>query len=835
MLLAAFIPFLAFLGMAFKWPLLTQGNPALPHMQALTASGLLIGAIGISLMDHGAEERAWRRAASSACGLLLILLGATVIAEYALQIDLGIDWRTVPLYPTALHPFPGRPSPQSAFNFFLLGISILLQRPRSISPYWFQAAALLAAANAMLSSLGYLFSPIAYFGFPMYEPATGIAINTSVSFVLLSYALLSSRPKDGIMSVVTGDTATGGIARRTVISALLAPPLLGMATHAGVTFGWYDIPAQASIFTVLLVALILRSTWAAIRRANSEEVRALEAYSELAESRARLDLALRGASLGAWDWDIPSGRVSFNERWAEMRGYQLSELEPHLRTWTGSTHPGDLAAAQKQLDRIWAGETDEYEAEFRTATKDGRWIWVLDRGRVFERDQHGKPLRMAGTELDITERKRAEQAILRSERSQAFLAEAGAVLGSTLNPEKVLRLSAGLAARELCDFAFVYLISPRGELLRLHGQSHDPAKQEACDRYCQHPIRFSQRVAHQLFVEGRSVLLPSIEPRFFEEFKDEPERLEAIRGLAPESLIAVPLESGERMLGVMALVSSDSARRLGPDELKVAEELAYRTAISMEKGELYQEARRAIKTRDEILAIVSHDLKNPLSVLAMVAQILRMPAEITSAQLAQFGQRMQRSIDQAQMLIGDLLDFGRIQGGTFSVSTKCQEPTTLVQQSVELVQAQAEAKNQTLEVKIAPGLPPIECEPKRVQQVLVNLLGNAVKFTPEGGKIVVSAAPVSEGVLFSVEDSGPGIPKENLERVFDRYWQAAETRWLGTGLGLSIAKGIVQAHHGRIWAESEAGQGARFRFFIPLAKADQAEEAPPFAAEPRAV
>ena len=166
-------------------------------------------------------------------------------------------------------------------------------------------------------------------------------------------------------------------------------------------------------------------------------------------------------------------------------------------------------------------------------------------------------------------------------------------------------------------------------------------------------------------------------------------------------------------------------------------------------------------------------------------------------------------------LIGDLLDFARIQSGTFSVVKHACSLLPLIMTLIDGTRVQAEVKQQTLEVDVPPNLPKVVIDAQRIGQVIANLLGNAVKFTPEGGKIRLSARHTAATVIVSVSDTGPGIAPEDLSKVFDRFWQGQRAKYIGSGLGLSIAKGIVDAHGGAIWAESKVPHGSSFSFTLP--------------------
>ena len=229
-------------------------------------------------------------------------------------------------------------------------------------------------------------------------------------------------------------------------------------------------------------------------------------------------------------------------------------------------------------------------------------------------------------------------------------------------------------------------------------------------------------------------------------------------------------------------------------------------------------AEWANEQKEQLLWTVSHDLKNPLhSLMLNVALIERsLPAE-SVRKAGGVLSAMRRSLERMNHLISDLLAIAKLESGTITLDIKRHSAAELLRDVCELLQPIAMEKNVQLELQ--PDRPEdciVLCDRERLLQVLSNLVGNAVKFTPEHGFVRLSAEPRAGDTCFAVSDTGPGIPKENLTSIFDRFWQARQTQRHGTGLGLSIAKGIVEAHGGRIWAESEPGEGSTFRFTLPV-------------------
>jgi PAS domain S-box-containing protein len=252
-----------------------------------------------------------------------------------------------------------------------------------------------------------------------------------------------------------------------------------------------------------------------------------------------------------------------------------------------------------------------------------------------------------------------------------------------------------------------------------------------------------------------------------------------------------------------------------------AEDITERKRAEEEREELLERERRArseteaaLQTRDRVLRIVSHDLKNPLHTIGMTAELLEMlPSEKRAQQIG----ILKRTVQRAQQLVFDLLDAARLQSDRpLAVEPEPMETAPVLGEAVEAFSLQVQQKNLRLEERLAEGAEMVMADRRRVLQVLTNLLGNAVKFTPEGGLIRVEAEPHGpDAVEFSVADSGPGIAPEVIPYIFEPFTQAKDGATLGTGLGLSIAKGIVEAHGGKISVESAPGSGTTFRFTLP--------------------
>ena len=225
--------------------------------------------------------------------------------------------------------------------------------------------------------------------------------------------------------------------------------------------------------------------------------------------------------------------------------------------------------------------------------------------------------------------------------------------------------------------------------------------------------------------------------------------------------------------------------------------------------------RTAIRSRDDLLATVSHDLRGPLASITMAVEVLRMIGVADGSR--QLG-AIERSAIRMEQLLRDLLDMASIESGHLSVEPAPCVVGAIVEEAVESIKSQAAAKGLELDTELTAPSIPIHCDRGRVLQVFSNLLGNAVKFTPAKGRISIRAGSRDDRfVEFAISDTGPGIDADQLPFIFDRFWQAKATAKAGTGLGLAICKGIIQQHGGSIWAESQLGAGTTFYFTLPIA------------------
>ena len=285
-------------------------------------------------------------------------------------------------------------------------------------------------------------------------------------------------------------------------------------------------------------------------------------------------------------------------------------------------------------------------------------------------------------------------------------------------------------------------------------------------------------------------------------------------------VLVTPLIAEKDILGALVLLnSSESGRHFRQGDVVRARTLGDLTSLALRRVRLMEQEREAkekaeaaVRVRDETLGIVSHDLRNPLTKIALSADLL---AAAPPEEHAELIETVRSSARQMQRLIQDLLDVARMESGRLTVSQELIDPGPLAREMCESNAPIAAQKNQKIACDIEGPLPKICGDRDRLVQVFGNLISNAIKFTPERGVITIEADASPEFVEFVVRDTGPGIPEADLKHVFTPYWQAKKTAHMGAGLGLAIVRGIVEAHRGEMWAANAPGGGAVFRFRIP--------------------
>ena len=420
-------------------------------------------------------------------------------------------------------------------------------------------------------------------------------------------------------------------------------------------------------------------------------------------------------------------------------------------------------------------------------------------------------------ERETNEAQRAREAAEREERRTAFLAAAGQELAKSLDYEQTIASLARLIVPNLAEMCVVDMAEEEGVLRRAAVAHRNPEDEATFAADVGIALREVPDALVRIMQTGEPALVGSSSALYA-----------YITGQADgagRTLIFLPLVSRGQTIGVAAAISPMNNPFTAAD-VSLFSELARRASLSIDNARLYLDSQQAVRAREEVLAIVSHDLRNPLSAVILGASMLQMSQTLADEDREQL-ETIEASAKRMNRLIADLLDVTRLEGGKrLPIEPSSVQVSKLLHEADDLFRAQAAVASVTIEYQVEDDLPPVYADHHRVMQVLSNLIGNSLKFTPPAGRITVSANRHDGMVRFRIADTGPGIPHEHLSDIFSPYWQAKRTERLGAGLGLPIAKGIVEAHGGRIWAESDQGEGTQFYFTLPIDREWTADQEP---------
>lgn len=410
---------------------------------------------------------------------------------------------------------------------------------------------------------------------------------------------------------------------------------------------------------------------------------------------------------------------------------------------------------------------------------------------------------------DISARKKFEQ-------RQEFLARAGERLASAFGSGEVLDAVAALAVPAVADGCILENRSDDG--FRAGAVCHaDPAIDETLRKITRAGMR-KPPAAHplaEILSSRKPVLLQSDAANRIAAASATQTYQEGIRAMNPQSALFLPLIARGQLIGVLSLFRAN--RGFDVDDLGFAEDLGRLAALALDNSQLLEAVRGSLRARDEIVGVVSHDLRNPVAAVKMLSRAVLNSAEDASGATKENLALIADAAEQMDALIRDLLDVTRLDVGKLVLAREPIDASSLLTEALRTLRPLVADKKIGLDVAVESDLPKVSADNERIEQVISNLVGNALKFTPAGGKIRIGAQHEDGQVVFSVADTGSGIPEDQLSKVFDRYWQSTRTDRQGAGLGLAIAKGIIEGHGGEIWIESKPGQGTKVQFSLPVA------------------
>jgi signal transduction histidine kinase len=452
--------------------------------------------------------------------------------------------------------------------------------------------------------------------------------------------------------------------------------------------------------------------------------------------------------------------------------------------------------------------------------------------RVMESEWDGAPALIASLR-DITERKLVEENARRLVREQTgreaaeaaaqtlrFLADATTTLASSLDYATTLSALAQLCVGRIADWSVVYGLDESGVPHRL-AVAHCDAEKEHLARQLQsipiatvapHPVldvlrTRTPKIVHAVSDETLATMTPTVRER------------ELARALGVSSFLIVPVIARGDPLGAIALVASTPDRHFDDDDVTLATDIAGRAALALDNARLYGHAQNANQAKTDFLAIVSHDLRTPLTAIVGYADLLDdgipvpLPAESRHSV-----QRIRTSARHLMYLLDELLVFARLDGGSETAHLATCELQTVVREVAAVMERLAQERGLEFRLSLPPEPLDVETDADKLRQVLLNLAGNAVKYTAHGSVEIAVRLESEDGILISVCDTGPGIAPEHVEHIFEPFWQVDRTQRSqggGTGLGLSVVRRMLDLLGGSVRVESALGKGSSFVVRLP--------------------
>ncbi len=495
------------------------------------------------------------------------------------------------------------------------------------------------------------------------------------------------------------------------------------------------------------------------------------------QAQERLAMASKAAGIGVWDWNLATDETTFSDTFYTMLGYEPGELPMCLQTWVDLVHPDDLESAVADIQKHRDGATELYVNEHRLRTKQGEWLWIRDVGEIVERDAHGIPLRMVGVHLSIQDEVEASARLAGQRRELQAIIDA--IPG------------------------FVYYKDDKNIILDCNKSAAD------------------------------SIGLPreEIRNRATEDFfpaEDAAAYLEDDRAV---------LESGEPRIGIVETYETGGSERLHIRTDKIPIEgptgkLDRLVAIATDISELTrakEEAEAASLAKSDFLANMSHEIRTPMTAILGYADLLTGEDEIAldREKSAELAGSIRSNATHLLTIINDILDVSKIEAGQMVVESIETDPVRVINEVAALVRPRAEGKGLTLDVHYDTAIPEsIHTDPTRLRQILLNLTGNAIKFTEVGGVTIRVSFDSETGCMqLSVCDTGIGMTPDQLAKIseFNAFVQADTTttrRFGGSGLGLRISNALAHMLGGGLTIESRPGSGSTFAVTVPAGALD---------------
>lgn len=817
-LLTFWIGAAALFGWILDNPYLKRIHPSLVTMKANTSVCLMLVALSVLLVQDRFASK-WRHRIVQVCASIVGAVGLLTLTQHVFGWNLGIDQMLFRESAAEAGPsFPGRMGVAASLDFFLLGVAFWTIDARS--QRWFRIsnnAVLLVIAITLLVFLYY------FYGIETFEPVVSyftIALHTTVALLSIATAILLARPERGVITTLLGDSP-GAIVARRMWPALLIVVLLGWIRNIARDLGLFSAGFSQALFVLAILLLFVGLIWWTAASLNRTDRERRLADLALRHSEARLIALLEQLPVGIGLTDREGRFLVSNLLLKNFIGDRLSSLDPVLRArWSAWDEDGRLLdPSYWPSSRALRGESVSPGVEMLYSGDDGRQIWTRVLSVPF-RDQTDEVAGVIVVVQNIDEQRRAENRL-------DVLFRVSELIRTLHHPDELSYEVAKIVGTHLDVRRCLFNETDVDRDLEL-------VHRDYCDRADsvagEHRVSEYSSITSAEMMRGDTVV--NVDSKIDSRTAADYERCYKPNG--ERAYIAVPLMREGRW--VASLWASDhKPRHWSKEEVALLQTVAERTWTAIEKlraeaereqllqreKEARDAAEKANQLKDEFLATLSHELRNPLNVILGYSELLlRMPEVERSQRLAQMAEALKRNAQSQSQLINDLLDLSRLQRGKISLNQETVSLAAIIENAVETVRADASSKGINIGLDFGDQLLLVDGDRLRLQQIAWNVLNNAVKFTPHGGSIDVALRSEHDSAVLVITDTGQGIDPAFLPHVFEMFRQADGSnsrRHGGLGIGLALVRQLVQLHGGTINAESSgANKGSRFTIRLPL-------------------
>jgi PAS domain S-box-containing protein len=418
---------------------------------------------------------------------------------------------------------------------------------------------------------------------------------------------------------------------------------------------------------------------------------------------------------------------------------------------------------------------------------------------------------------DITERKKIE-------KRQEFLEQVSETLFTSFDKFLTLQKVAQLIVPSLADYCRIAIVNGSKDIQEIAVSHKDPTKAELAsslyDSYKNRPE--NTHGVHKILASGKAEMISRIDKQVFDSVKENKKLIQLMKDLGLTSYMGVPLIARKKVIGALTFSSVSPTRIYKKEDLLFVKEVGRRIALALENARLYKEAKEAITLRDDFISVASHELKTPITSVKMFTQILQQNSHKNGdSQAFEYLGKMDKQLNKLTDLVYNLLNISKIQTGRMEYKQKMFDFNKMVLEVVEMLQ-QSESKHKLL-VK-GKTTKKVYGDEDRLSQIVTNLISNAIKYSPNADKVLITLSEKGDSVVLAVQDFGIGIAKHHVDKIFERFYRvhgATGKTFPGLGIGLYICKEIVKRHKGKLWVESETGKGSTFYFSLPVGRQSQ--------------